>query len=87
MEHLDKLAKSLDMSVSALIRMSVLEGPPAKIQRADPELKRQMAKIGNNINQIARLGNYRAKIGESIEIVQMNVLLRQNLQTVKSLCF
>ena len=82
-KYYKNFAKQLGITMSKLFRMSVLEGPPAKNQRADPELVRQVAGIANNVNQIARQKNYREKVGEPIDVVQMNVLLRQILEEAK----
>ena len=46
------------------------------VPKADPELIRHWAKIGSNINQIARALNYANKIGEPVNLTQiLSVLL------------
>jgi hypothetical protein len=82
-ERFRHLAKSLDMDMSTLVRRSVFEGPPAKIQRADPELIKQLVLIGNNINQIARSCNLQNVIGAAIDLIKLNVLLKNILEEVK----
>ena len=85
-ERIEKLAKALGISMSKLILVAVLEAPPASVTRLDPETERQFAKIGNNINQIARVCNYRAKAGQSIDVLRLNLLLKQILEEVKAIC-
>ena len=48
----------------------------AAVSGADPELVRQVAAIGSNLNQIARAANTVAINGKQIEIIELLVLLR-----------
>lgn len=46
------------LSLSAFVRVCLDRGPAlSRIARVDPELLRQIAAIGNNLNQIARRAN------------------------------
>lgn len=52
-------AEAVGMSVSALLR-EALEGAPGRRRRrtpTDPALLRELAKVGNNLNQLARWAN------------------------------
>ncbi|MDY0138021.1 MAG: plasmid mobilization relaxosome protein MobC [Thiomicrospira sp.] len=58
---ISETARRSKKSVSALVRRSLgdqsrqlTQSPKTVIHQADPELVREVAKIGNNLNQIAR---------------------------------
>ena len=51
---------------------------------ADPELIRHWAKIGSNINQIARALNQANKVGESVNLVQILGILTSIESQIKS---
>lgn len=53
--------------------------PPKSLGRvsaADPNLLRSLAKIGANMNQIARAVNAKAAVGKQIDVVQCLIVLR-----------
>jgi uncharacterized protein (DUF1778 family) len=76
-KQLKHLADLANLSMTELILKSTLETPPPLIQRADPALLRHLAAIGNNLNQIARTCNYRAKMGDPIDGVEVCLHLRR----------
>lgn len=92
-EKWQKLATSYNMSLSELIRnrLNNLEMPPQpkkrkiKIPKVDPELIRQVAAIGNNLNQIARRVNQGEKFDIVIELRSIEIQLERliNANTIR----
>ena len=82
-----ELAKSHDMSLAELIRtrLNDLKLPeakkrkPRKVPKADPELLRQIAGIGNNLNQISRRVNEGQKFDVALELSAIEAQLRRLL--------
>ena len=92
-EKWQKLAASYNMSLSELIRnrLNNLEMPPQpkkrkiKTPKVDPELIRQVAAIGNNLNQIARRVNQGEKFDIVIELRSIEIQLERllNANTIR----
>lgn len=67
--HWQEIAASRGMDLSSLIR-SLMTGQRRSRRKpppvADPALLRQLASIGNNLNQLARVSHWYARRGEAI---------------------
>ena len=64
-EHGQLLAKMTGTQLAVWIRETCLEQKPKKPPKtADPELLRQLGKIGANLNQIAKIANTEQATGE-----------------------
>lgn len=50
-----------------------------KTRKADPELLRELAKIGNNLNQIARWANTYKSDADAIQVVQALIAIERAL--------
>ena len=83
-QHLQKQQKITGLSVSALVRKSILD---VEIRRRPPEtyaaLLRELSAIGNNVNQIAYWANVhkgisKAEIAETIGLIQQAWKLVKN---------
>ena len=72
-----KLAKLARMSVTKLITLSVIEGRGTHIQQADPQLLDHLLRIGVNLNQIARSCNACSRSGQTIDLLQVQLQLRE----------
>ena len=83
-ERIEQLAKKLGISMTKLILMAVLEGHPPSIRRVDPALLRHLSTIGNNLNQVARACNYRAKVGDPIDGIALLIVLRRILDEIRN---
>lgn len=62
--HWQAIAASRGVSLSELIR-ATLSGQRLRVRRSaprvDPDLVRELARIGNNLNQLARAANRRSR--------------------------
>jgi len=75
--QVEALAKSAGLSINDLIRFAVLrECSGISMPKVDPQITRQIAMVGNLLNQLARLGNYSMKAGRAIDIVKFTNELR-----------
>lgn len=82
-------AKAQGFSVSDLVRqmMATAMKEPAKLhakprrisRRADPELIRELAKVGNNLNQIARWANTYKTGADAREVTQALIAIERAL--------
>lgn len=82
-------AESQGFTVADLLRQLVatatkepakLHGKQRRISRkADPELIRELAKVGNNLNQISRWANTYKSEADAVEIVQALLTIQRAL--------
>ena len=83
-QHLQKQQEITGLSVSALVRKSILG---VEIRPSPPEtyaaLLRELSAIGNNVNQIAYWANVRKSISEA-EIAETIGLIQQAWKLVKN---
>ena len=83
-QHLQKQQEITGLSVSALVRKSILG---VEIRRRPPDtysaLLRELSAIGNNVNQIAYWANVRKSISEA-EIAETIGLIQQAWKLVKN---
>ena len=77
-EHQILLDKKIGAELATWIRNTCLETKTPKkkpIKTADPELLRQLAKIGGNLNQIARIANTEQARGDIINLLRLTAEL------------
>ena len=82
-------AESQGFTVADLLRQLVANATnePAKLtgkqrrisRKADPELIRELAKIGNNLNQISRWANTHKSEADALEVVQALLIIQRAL--------
>lgn len=87
--HADELAKwkecalQHELSISAYARLCLNKGPSlSRIVRADPVLVRQLAAIGNNLNQIARRVNISLTQNDRFLLEQILVSIRRDIENI-----
>ena len=71
-EHKNLLDRCNTASLASWMRETCLSEKrtkQSKVVEVDPQLLRQLAGIGNNLNQIARIINQQSKINEAIDRV------------------
>lgn len=76
-EHQDLLQRKKG-ELAVWIRTTCLEQDipePKKVKTADPELLRQLAKIGGNLNQIAKATNTEQTRGDIINLLRVTTEL------------
>lgn len=76
-EHQDLLQRKKG-ELAVWIRTTCLEQDipePKKVKTADPELLRQLAKIGGNLNQIAKTTNTEQARGDIINLLRVTAEL------------
>lgn len=85
--HADELAKwkecaiQHDLSLSSYMRLCVNKGSAiSRTVRADPVLVRQLAAIGNNLNQIARRVNISLLLKDRILLEQVLEAIRADIE-------
>ena len=83
-KNLKSKADTTGVSVSKLVRKSVLRIRTwtAKNKKIEQEKIRQLARIGNNLNQIARFCNTYKEGADSLEIVQHLILIECEIKKV-----
>ena len=79
-------AKAAGVSLSALVRRAMARTrtwsvPAAEVER---ERTRQVSRIGNNLNQIARWANAHKEAAEAVEIVVRLVAIERALRALAS---
>ena len=79
-------AKAAGVPLSALIRRAMARTrtwtvPAAEVER---ERTRQVSRIGNNLNQIARWANTHKRVAEAVEVVARLVAIERALQALAS---
>lgn len=89
-ENWDAAAKADGKTVSDWLRSKVGDANSFKkrslrVVVSDPDLVRQVAKIGNNLNQIARAVNQCAQYGTVIQTIELIALLTSIQQEIKDL--
>lgn len=79
-ELLKAKAQSYDLTLSGWLRQIAFTGKLRKKVRsvpdADPVLIREINRLGNNMNQLARHANERAKSGLSLDVLEILIELR-----------
>lgn len=79
-ELLKAKSESYDLNLSEWLRQLAFKGKPRKKVRsvpdADPLLIRELNRIGNNMNQLARNANERAKAELSLDALEILTELR-----------
>jgi len=85
-EHADWHNKALSagLPLSSLIRKKMdtaMIGAPRKVIKHDPALVREIAKIGNNVNQIARWCNVE-KTTNGLDILALLAAIERDLREV-----
>lgn len=79
-ELLKAKAQSYDLTLSEWLRQLAFTGKPKKKVRsvpdADPFLIREINRVGNNMNQLARHANERAKAGLRLDTLELLTELR-----------
>lgn len=88
-ENWKAFAESQGYSVADLFRLLIANAAkePAKLhakqrrvtRKADPELLRELAKIGNNLNQIARWANTYKTDADALEVIQALLAIQRGL--------
>lgn len=85
-EHGQLLAKMTGTQLAVWIRETCLEQKPKKPPKtADPELLRQLGKIGANLNQIAKIANTEQATGGVIDRLRLTrelATLREQLNEI-----
>lgn len=100
-EHKSLLEMAQDQQLATFIREYCLSADSehfAKIAKKNrekinrlsvsPELLRQLAGIGNNVNQVARVLNQQKKSGKEIELIKISLALQaiqKDLNAIKTL--
>ena len=85
-EHEMFVRKSGDVPVSEWIRDLATDGKTVKkrkIQKVDPAFLRQIAGIGNNLNQIARVVNTKKNMVEKMWLLDQLASVESNLQELR----
>lgn len=80
-------AKAADVSLSDLVRTH-LDGAKFRRRRrveVDPALLRELARIGNNLNQIARWANHRKSAGEAVQVIGRLAAIDEELSSLRRL--
>jgi len=75
------IARGYDQSLSDLMREAMNRVRPysPKNKKLIQERTRELAKIGNNINQLARFANQHKKNAEAIQILEALMLLQKSI--------
>ena len=79
-------AKASGLTLSALIRQAVSGvKPPRRRKRAevDPTLLRELARIGNNLNQLARWANRDKKAVEARAVIARLIEIDRELMAIR----
>lgn len=84
--HWQAIAASRGVSLSELIR-AALSGQRLRSRRAapriDPDLVRELARIGNNLNQLARAANRRSPV-ETISLLVRLIEIDRELAVLRA---
>ena len=89
-EHEALLARCTKPSLATWMREICLgekQTKQSRIQEVDPQLLRQLAGIGNNLNQIARIMNQKNQTGSALDRVSVMAALagiERELQAVRN---
>lgn len=87
-----RLAEMFGSSVSDLVRFSVggaeltnREVPKeVPVKRVDPELIRELARIGNNLNQVGRWANTYKSDADAAQVLAALIALERELSTIRA---
>lgn len=81
----NKKASELGISLSELIRKSFggVKTISNENKKIDPELIRQVAMIGNNLNQIARWANSYKDNAEALQVILHLKAIRESVDRIK----
>lgn len=87
--HVDEIAKwkesafQHDLSLSSYARLCLNKGPSlSRIARVDPVLVRQLAAIGNNLNQVARCVNISLTVKDRFILEEILDAIRRDLENI-----
>ncbi len=88
--RLDALAAAEDKTVADLLR-GLIDAKPTNLPRkrkrmtrqADPALIREIARVGNNLNQIAKWANTHKETAETVEVLAALVEIEQQFAELK----
>ena len=77
-------ARSAGLTLSDLVRRSVGRVRPWSVAHADVERERtqQVARIGNNLNQIARWANTHKGAVEAVEVIAHLIAIKRGLASL-----
>lgn len=72
------------LSLSGLVRQAMGRVRPWTVGQADLERERvrELARIGNNLNQLARWANTHKGKGEAVEVISQLVVVRRALEAL-----
>lgn len=83
--HWQAIAASRGVSLSELIR-ATLSGQRLRVRRSaprvDPDLVRELARIGNNLNQLARAANRRSPV-ETVSLLVRLIEIDRELAVLR----
>ena len=77
-------AASAGLSLSHLVRSAIGRVRPWTVAQADLERERvrELARIGNNLNQLARWANTHKGKAEAVEVISQLVVVRRGLDAL-----
>lgn len=77
-------AGAAGLSLSHLVRQAIGRVRPWTVAHADLERERvrELARIGNNLNQLARWANTHKGKGEAVEVISQLVVIRRALDAL-----
>lgn len=89
---LTEKSQDYGLGMAVFLRDQILQAPPPvkrihDLPKVDPELVRQLASIGNNLNQITRLANSQQASYNKVDIKTLHLSLdriTQELQKIQS---
>ena len=87
-----RLARVQDVSVADLVRQSVggaalsnRQAPERRpVKRVDPELIRELGRIGNNLNQVGRWANTYKTDADAAQVLGALIALERELVTIRT---
>lgn len=85
-------AEAEGLSLADLIRQrmgdalmtSVTKAKPVPVKRVDPELIRELGRIGNNLNQVARWANYYKADADADQVLAVLLAIERDLAEVRA---
>lgn len=87
------LAEVRDLSVADLIRQELggarlsnktKPKPPPPVKRVDPELIRELGRIGANLNQVARWANFYKSDADAEQVLAVLLVIERDLAEVRA---
>ena len=79
-------ARSTASQLASWARQILLDEKPIKdLPIVEPKLLRQISAIGNNLNQVVRLANYSANIGERVSLIDSILITKATLEKILNL--